>query len=102
MIAVQVRGELGDVIIRGWCQISWSSLQGIDEEEFPHLGGLLPYAGTMFNARQVLKVRREIRDNGIGELLGSEVVGELERLCRAVADGPHRYLLFLGDLRSEG
>ncbi|HEY8983604.1 MAG TPA: hypothetical protein VIU15_29005 [Streptomyces sp.] len=97
MLTVQVRGESGNIVLRGECRLDWQDLQYVSGDEFPHLGGILPYADTMFNARQVVKVRQEAGSPRIRELLGDGVVEEIERLCLAVEGGSHLYLWFLGD-----
>ena len=97
MLTMQVRGELGEIVLRGESRLDWQNVQHVNEDEFPLLGGLLPYADTMFNARQVVKVRREAGSPRIRELLGDDAVGEIERLCLAVEGGSHLYLWFLGD-----
>lgn len=74
-----------------------NSLQKIDDEEFPFLGGILPYADTIFNSRQTERLRREIASHRIGEVLGKDSVAEIERLCLQVEHGSHLYLWFVGD-----
>ncbi|WP_037570638.1 hypothetical protein [Phaeacidiphilus oryzae] len=97
MITVQVRGERGDIVQRAECRLDWGALQQVDEDAYPHLGGLLPYADTMFNARQAVRVRGEVGSRTIRELLGEEAAAEIADLCRTVEGGSHRYLWFLGD-----
>ena len=97
MITVQVRGGRGDVVLSSECRLDWVDLRHVDENEFPCLGSLLPYADTIFNERQVIRVRRELESQRIRELLGVDTAVEIERLCLAVEGGLHRYLWFLGD-----
>jgi hypothetical protein len=97
MIDVQVRGERGSVIVRGVRGLDWKNVQKIEQSKFPYLGSLLPYADTMFNARQVVRMREELGDVRIVEILGAEVVAEIEVLCRRVESESHLYLWFLGD-----
>lgn len=98
MINLQVRTEAGEIVSRGRCGLDWmTSLRGIDDEEFPLLGSILPYADTMFNARQTERLRREIASHSIGEVLGRDSVAEIERLCLQVEHGSHLYLWFVGD-----
>jgi hypothetical protein len=97
MINIQVRGERGNVIERSECRLNWSDVQHIDQERFPYLGSLVPYADTMFNTRQISRILLELEDGHIGEVLGEEAVVEIGRLCRCVESGSHLYLWFLGD-----
>ena len=98
MIHAQVRSENGDVLSRGSHGLDWSAtLQYIDEDEFPFLGGLLPYGDTMFNYRQVEKLQREVNDETVLGILGQSVAAEIESLCLQVRNGLHLYLWFLGD-----
>jgi hypothetical protein len=97
MITFQIRGECGEIILRGERRLDWKDLQHVNEDEFPLLGGLLPYADTMFNKRQVVKVRQEVGSPHIRELLADEAIDEIERLCLTVENGSHLYLWFLGD-----
>lgn len=73
------------------------TLQYIDEDDFPFLGSMLPVEDTMFNSRQTRRLRRELSSEYIRDLLGENVVAEIERLCVRVEDGVHLYLWFLGD-----
>jgi hypothetical protein len=98
MISFEVRTESGETVLRGSCGLDWTaSLQRIDEDEFPFLGSLLPYADTMFNSRQTERLRREIASQSVREILGRDSVAEIERLCLQVENGSHLYLWFLGD-----
>ena len=98
MINVQVRTESGEIVLRGSCTLDWmETLRHIDEDEFPFLGSLLPYADTMFNSRQAERLRREIADRSVRNILGQDSVEEIERLCTQVENGSHLYLWFLGD-----
>jgi hypothetical protein len=97
VLTVQVREERGDIVLRGKRRFDWENLQHISDDEFPLLGGLLPYGDTMFNARQAVKVRQEVGSPRIRELLGDDAVKEIVRLCLAVEGGSHLYLWFLGD-----
>ncbi|GAA2313547.1 hypothetical protein GCM10010149_76050 [Nonomuraea roseoviolacea subsp. roseoviolacea] len=97
MIDVQVRTESGDIVVHGSCGLDWKAVGRIDEDEFPFLGSLLPYADTMFNSRQTERLRREIADQSVSQILGRDAVAEIERLCLQVKNGPHLYLWFLGD-----
>lgn len=98
MISFEVRTESGEIVLRGSCGLDWTaSLQSIDEDEFPFLGSLLPYADTMFNSRQTERLRREIASQSVREILGRDSVAEIERLCLQVENGSHLYLWFLGD-----
>ncbi|RBQ20715.1 hypothetical protein DP939_06435 [Spongiactinospora rosea] len=97
MIDLQVREEGGEIVCQGSVGIDWRVLQRIDEDSFPFLGSLLPYADTMFNSRQVVRLLREIADPSVRRILGHEVVEEIERLCAQVERGTLLYLWFLGD-----
>lgn len=98
MINIQVRGETGDIVARGASGLDWmTALQHVDADRFPFLGSLLPFADTMFNSRQTVRLRREIADQSVRDLLGSEASSEIERFCLQVESGPHLYLWFLGD-----
>ena len=97
MIHVQVRKETGEVIARGTGWLDWADLQSIDAEGFPFLGSLLPFADTMFNSRQTERLRKEVTDRSVIEILGHDLVTEIERLCRQVENGSHLYLWFVGD-----
>ncbi|MEU4652765.1 hypothetical protein AB0G32_02240 [Streptomyces sp. NPDC023723] len=98
MINAQVRTESGEIVLRGTRGLDWmETFQHIDEEKFPFLGSLLPYADTMFNARQAARLRREILDQSVRETLGPDAVAEIEQLCLRVENGSHLYLWFLGD-----
>lgn len=98
MITMQVRGETGDIVARGSFGLDWmTALRHVDADRFPFLGSLLPYADAMFNSRQTVRLRQEIADESVRELLGSEAASEIERLCQQVESGQHLYLWFLGD-----
>jgi len=98
MIGIEVRGESGEIILRGSCRLNWmTTLHHINEEEFPFLGSLLPYADTMFNSRQAERLRREIGNQSIRDIFGQDSVAEIERLCLQVENGSHLYLWFVGD-----
>ncbi|WP_285566699.1 hypothetical protein [Streptomyces sp. RTGN2] len=98
MINMQVRDETGEIVENGSSQLDWMRcLQHVDDDRFPFLGSLLPFADAMFNSRQTVKLRREIVDEAMRELLGIDAVGEIERLCLKVESGSHLYLWFLGD-----
>lgn len=98
MINAQVRTESGEIVLRGSCRLDWvKTVQRIDEDRFPFLGSLLPYADTMFNSRQVERLRREIADRSVREIIGQNPAAEIERLCMQVVNGSHLYLWFLGD-----
>ncbi|WP_152645126.1 hypothetical protein [Kitasatospora griseola] len=98
MINVQVRTESGEIVLRGSCRLDWmETVQRIDDDKFPFLGSLLPYADTMFNSRQAERLRREIANPSVREIIGQDSVAEIERLCLQVESGSHLYLWFLGD-----
>ncbi|MFI8519097.1 hypothetical protein ACIGEZ_14890 [Streptomyces sp. NPDC085481] len=98
MINLQVRGETGNVVTHGSSRLDFiKTLQHIDPDAFPFLGSVLPYADTMFNSRQTERLRREISDPSVRDLLGNDAVAEIESLCHQVESGPHLYLWFLGD-----
>jgi hypothetical protein len=99
MINMQVRSEGGEIVTRGSTRgIRWSEgLAQIDRERFPCLGGLVPYADTMFNERQVERLRVEVASQSVREILGDEIASEIESLCRQVENGSNLYLWFLGD-----
>lgn len=98
MISIQVRTEAGDSIMHASRGLDWmTTLQCIDEDDFPFLGSLLPYADTMFNSRQTVRLRREVSERSVREILGRDLVAEIERLCLEVENGTHLYLWFLGD-----
>ncbi|MFI2375047.1 hypothetical protein ACH5AO_08260 [Streptomyces sp. NPDC018964] len=98
MINTQVRSETGAIVARGSCGLDWTTaLQHVDEDRFPFLGSLLPCADAMFNSRQTRRLREEIADRSVRELLGEDAVAEIERLCLRVESGSHLYLWFLGD-----
>ncbi|MFJ8634494.1 hypothetical protein [Streptomyces sp. NPDC093568] len=98
MLDLQVRGEADDIVMRGSFGLDWTEvLQHVDADRFPFLGSLLPFADTMFNARQTVRLRQEIADRSVAELLGRDAVAEIERLCLRVESGSHLYLWFLGD-----
>lgn len=98
MINMQVRRETGDIVVRGASRLDWmKTLQHVDADRFPFLGSLLPYADTMFNSRQTVRLRQEIADQSVRELLGHDAVAEIESFCLQVESGSHLYLWFLGD-----
>jgi hypothetical protein len=99
MINMQVRSGGGEIVTRGSTPgIPWSdALAQIDRETFPCLGGLLPYADTMFNERQVERLRVEVVSQSVRDILGEETAAEIEALCRQVENGSNLYLWFLGD-----
>jgi hypothetical protein len=98
MIHLQVRGEGGAIVTRGSCGLNWSEALGqVDPGRFPLLSSLLPYADTMFNSRQAERLRREVSDQSVRDIVGDDAASEIERLCRQVEDGSHLYLWFLGD-----
>ncbi|MGB2567584.1 hypothetical protein ACPFP2_03905 [Micromonospora citrea] len=99
MIDLEVRDESGVVQQHGNCGLEWFATIGrLNEEEFPFLGGsLLPYADTMFNSRQVKRLRRELSCAPVRDVLGADVVAEIDRLCSQVENGVGLYLWFLGD-----
>ncbi|MFC6017648.1 hypothetical protein ACFP2T_15710 [Plantactinospora solaniradicis] len=71
MIDVQVRAETGEILTYASHALDWmATLQHVDEEEFPFLGSLLPFADAMFNSRQAGRLRRELASQPIRELLG--------------------------------
>ncbi|GAA3624760.1 hypothetical protein GCM10022223_47300 [Kineosporia mesophila] len=99
MINMQIRSEGGEIVTRGSTPgIRWSdALAQIDREKFPCLAGLLPYADTMFNGRQVERLRMEVESQSVRDILGEENASEIETLCRRVENSSHLYLWFLGD-----
>lgn len=98
MINTQVRGETGDIVVHGSSRLDWmTTLQHVDADRYPFLGSLLPFADTMFNSRQTVKLRQELADQSVRELLGHDEAAEIERLCLQVEGGSHLYLWFLGD-----
>ena len=98
MIDLQVRTELGEIVARGSKGVDWSQALGeVDQEKFPLLGSLLPYADTMFNSRQVERLRLEVSSNSVRDIVGAGVASEIERLCLQVKSGQHLYLWFVGD-----
>ncbi|WP_173523131.1 hypothetical protein [Nonomuraea antri] len=98
MIDAQVRTEKGEVVLRGSRGLDWiETLRHLDEDKFPFLGSLLPFADTMFNSRQATRLRREVAHPSVREILGHESATEIERLCLHVEQGSHLYLWFLGD-----
>ncbi|MFJ5850146.1 hypothetical protein [Streptomyces sp. NPDC092903] len=98
MINAQVRTEGGEIVLRGSCGLDWmETVQRIDEDKFPFLSSLLPYADTMFNSGQVERLRREIAHQSVREIIGQESAAEIETLCLQVENGSHLYLWFLGD-----
>ncbi|MEU4156446.1 hypothetical protein [Actinoplanes sp. NPDC026670] len=98
MIDFQVRGENGEVVTHGSQGIRWSEpLAKLDPDDFPYLSSLLPYADTMFNARQTERLRQEVADRSIRDIIGDAAATEVERLCREVENGSHLYLWFVGD-----
>ncbi|MET9670631.1 hypothetical protein ABZY19_35610 [Streptomyces sp. NPDC006475] len=98
MINSQVRTESGEIVLRGSCGLDWmETVQRIDEDKFPFMGSLLPYADTMFNSRQAARLRREVANHSVREIIGQDSVAEIERLCLRVENGPHLYLWFVGD-----
>ena len=98
MINAQVRTEGGEIVLFGVCELDWTeTIQRIDEMKFPFFSSLLPYADTMFNSLQAGRLRREIADQSVREILGSGSVDEIEKLCLRVENGSHLYLWFVGD-----
>ncbi|MFF0261686.1 hypothetical protein ACFYR2_23025 [Streptomyces microflavus] len=98
MINTQVRTETGEIVLRGSCMLDWmKTVQHIDEDEFPFLGSLLPYADTMFNSRQAERLRREMASQSVRAIIGQDSAAEIESLCLRVENGSHLYLWFLGD-----
>ncbi|MEH1017874.1 hypothetical protein V6U90_33040 [Micromonospora sp. CPCC 206060] len=98
MIDLQVRTESGEIVARGSVGLDWvSTLQYVNEDDFPLLGGLLPYGDTVFNSRQAGRLRRELAGLSIQGLIDYETAAEIESLCRQVESGSHLYLWFLGD-----
>ncbi|WP_244875753.1 hypothetical protein [Winogradskya consettensis] len=99
MIGLQLRTELGEIVTRGTSGgVHWSeALSQIDQQRFPCLGGLLPYADTVFNERQVGKLLLEVADRSVRDIVGEEAASEIEVLCRQVEEGSHLYLWFVGD-----
>ncbi|GAA2531788.1 hypothetical protein [Winogradskya humida] len=99
MIGLQVRSELGEIVTHGSSRgIPWSdALAQIDQARFPCLGGLLPYADTAFNERQVGRLLLEVADQSVRDMVGEETASEIEVLCRQVEQGSHLYLWFIGD-----
>ncbi|MEV7387861.1 hypothetical protein [Streptomyces sp. NPDC091215] len=98
MISFQVRRETGDIVAHGSSQLDWmNTLQHVDADRFPFLGSLLPYADTMFNSRQIVRLRQELADRSVRELLGQDTAAEIEALCLQVEGTSHLHLWFLGD-----
>ena len=98
MIDLRVRSESGETVLRGACAVAWSAeLGALDAQRFPHLTGLLPYADAMFNSRQASRLREEVGDPHVREIIGVDAAQEIERLCSHVEQGAALYLWFLGD-----
>jgi hypothetical protein len=98
VINMEVRGETGDIVVNGSSRLDWmDTLQHVDADRYPFLGSLLPFADTMFNSRQTVKLRQEVADQSVRELLGHDATAEIERLCLQVEGESHLYLWFLGD-----
>lgn len=98
MISVQIRKETGEIVLRGSCGLDWmETVRRVDEEKFPFVSSLLPASDTMFNWRQAERLRREISDPSVLEIIGQDSAAEIERLCLQVESGTHLYLWFLGD-----
>lgn len=98
MIDMQVRDENGEVVAHGSAGVTWSEALGeLDPKEFPYLSSLLPYADTVFNARQAARLRREVSEQSIRNTIGNSAAVEVDRLCREVENGSHLYLWFVGD-----
>lgn len=90
MINVQVRTESGEIVLEGNCKLDWmKTFQHVDEDSFPFLGSMLPYADAMFNSRQAERIRREIAGESIREIFGGNFVVEMEGLCLQVESGSH-------------
>lgn len=98
MIDLQVRSESGETVLRGSCGVTWTAdLANLDASSFPCLTGLLPYADAMFNPRQASRLREEVADPHVREVIGVDAAQEIERLCLHVERGIALYLWFLGD-----
>ncbi|MFE9743585.1 hypothetical protein ACFYOT_01635 [Saccharothrix saharensis] len=98
MINSQVRTGSGEIVLHGSCSLDWTrTVQQIDAEKFPFLTSLLPYADTMFNSLQAERLRREVADPNVREVIGQDTALEIEELCLQVEKGSHLYLWFLGD-----
>jgi hypothetical protein len=98
MIDMQVRRENVEVVAHGSQGIKWSEALGrLDPDKFPCLSSLLPYADAIFNERQVERLRRELLDPHVRDIVGDGAAAEAERLCRQVENGSHLYLWFVGD-----
>ncbi|MEV0644847.1 hypothetical protein AB0I28_06250 [Phytomonospora sp. NPDC050363] len=97
MINAQVRGETGEVLVRGESGLNWSNeMAGLDRSSFPMIGHVCPYTDTIFNSWQVPTLMDELLRLPAG-VASAETIEELRSLCQFVLDGPHRYLWFLGD-----
>lgn len=98
MINAQVRKESGEIVLHGSCRLDWMrTVQHIDEKKFPFLSSLLPDADTVFNSLQAERLRKEIADQSVREIIGHDTATEIEKLCLHVEKGTHLYLWFLGD-----
>jgi hypothetical protein len=98
MINMQVRSENRDVVTHGSHGIIWSEALGqVDQDKFPYLSSLLPYADAVFNKRQAERLRLEVSHQSIRDIIGGGAAAEVERLCREVENGSHLYLWFVGD-----
>ncbi len=98
MIDLQIRTEIGEIVLRGARRLDWmETVPRLDEDRFPFLSSLLPDSHTMFNSQQAKRLRREVADRSVREIIGQDAAEEIEGLCRQVEKGLHLYLWFLGD-----
>lgn len=69
----------------------------LQDPDFPMLGLLNPYGDTFFSGIQMPRVIPELRK--LRELTRHppSVLQDLEDLASECADGPHMYLVFVGD-----
>ena len=96
MINMQVRGDLGKLVVRARVGLEWTDLfPALDPVNFPMLWALSPYGDAVFNERQVPLLLREL--DRLPETYGGTWVDQARELCQVVQGGTHRYLWFVGD-----
>ena len=97
-IKVVLRKEHGDELARA--EFPYRPLDvTLDEVRFPLLNGIDPYSQTIFNARQMRYLSKEIErlrsePSAAGEQASLE---EISEMCKQGRLGAHRFLWFRGD-----
>ncbi|RKS71262.1 hypothetical protein BZB76_5751 [Actinomadura pelletieri DSM 43383] len=89
--------EFNEIVDQGAHGIDIAWIAALDQNTFPMLRHLLPYADTMFNSSQVHSLSAELELLPATSPLVPDVRDHLKRLCDLTGKGAHRQLWFYGD-----